>query len=66
MYQTLYGTEDVREIINQVNQVKTLDEKLKASSKYKNRKEKVLIYQRCMIVAQQGEWYISQRLETKI
>ena len=29
MYQTLYGTEDVREIINQVNQVKTLDEKLK-------------------------------------
>ena len=64
MYQTLYGTEDVREIINQVNQVKTLDEKLKQVQSIKIGKKSFdisKVYDSCAT----GEWYISQRLETK-
>ena len=64
MYQTLYGVEDIREIINQVNQVKTLDEKLKQVQSIKIGKNSFDIsklYDSCAT----GEWYISQRLETK-
>ena len=64
MYQTLYGVEDIREIINQVNQVKTLDEKLKQVQSIKIGKKSFdisKVYDSCAT----GEWYISQRLETK-